>query len=213
MRKSVFMLATLLVAVTPAFAAHDEILRSDLPLWSGGEAEASPWDCSYENTIGKCMAFASGYWRRNQKDCGECTTWLSIEISSPIHGLLAVAQARAQQGLRDAISIPAVIVELGTGPSGAKLYAFQLGFREGSEYWLLSAKKEKDSLIKRILVLDPQCDTSVPGVKTREVDFASSVRTEYCSVSTKEALRRIAKVAAAREPLAVLEWVREAPED
>lgn len=204
--RRLFLVGCLAAAVLgmPAFAADDVLLRSDLPLWNESDEGVSPWACG---DIGRCTDFAMGYWQAVGGD------WIAFRIAGPFHGTYSITQARSEKGLMEALPNNGIMVALGETPSGKRLYALQIGFRGGSTFWLLSAEPPNGSITKKFKVLDVRCEDGGEGTRQRRWDGGATYRTDYCAVSSREALRNMALAAAKRKPVTDLVWVHDAPDE
>lgn len=103
-------------------------------------------------------------------------------------------------------ALPAYIFPLTPeGKGGMGLYALEIGFRDGSRYVLLSARNDEKQ-IDRATILDARCPTQLKGVHHR-VSTDRFFMTDYCSISTVDALEYMAREAINRQPYATMEWV------
>ncbi len=205
-RPAALALAAALLAA-PA-VAQSPPLRSDLPLWSGSEANVYPQHFADDDSFGCASIVRSGLWRWVEPD-GETSQWLLFRNRGAIHCAFDVTRGEAETGFETAIGDTAFFVRLGEVRLGARtteLFALQLGFRGGSEYVLLSAPRTRDVRL-RFAVLDSACRPS-----RRLSEPADVWASDYCVVRTRAALLAVARAAALRAPTATLEFVRAVPE-
>jgi len=207
------IVAALFLSVVPA--AAEELVRSDLPLWSIGEERVWPESANGRDGLpAQYTIFQPGEWRLVSPDCegseesDACQSWLRLSIASLFHGgfVVETASSRATlgQGGNGDGGI-ALIAELPMHRPGAKLYAVQIGFKGGSTYWLLSAA---DTIpVKKLSRLDAKCSDAPTGAYWREAKVRGYYLTGYCAVRDKAALRRMAEAALRRPPLSTWEFV------
>jgi hypothetical protein len=210
MKRFVCGLMLLLASATATLA--EELVRSDLPLWSNGGEGVWPADATSENgSPGHYTIFQPGDWRITARDCegaersDACQSWLRLSIASVFHGgfIFETASSRSALGSSSDGGV-GVIAELETRRRGTKLFALQMGFRGGSTYWLLSVAE--GTPIKRLTRLDVRCSDA--GGHWRERKPRGYYLTGYCAVADKVALRLMAEAALNRPPLSTWEWIR-----
>jgi hypothetical protein len=203
-------LALLLVSVLAASA--DELVRSDLPLWSNGGDGVWPESFASDTGVGHRTIFMTGDWRVTRRDCKEaeqsdaCQSWLRLSIASVFHGGFIIETAPSRPALNSSSDgHVGIIAELHARRRGARLYALQLGFQGGSTYWLLSAPA--DSPIRKLSRLDVRCGDGLDRARWREAKPRGYYLTGYCVVADRRALRLMAEAALNRPPLASWEWI------
>jgi hypothetical protein len=198
------------LALTATGAAADPWVRADIPVKTKDWQEPWPRGCSSKDEIAMCSRFETGNWRVRLTECGTaCEHWATLRFFSAIDGGYTYGEGYAEEpGAEPQGAEPAYIIPLAReGVGGVGLYALEVGFRDGSRYILLSTRND-GAMIDRASVLDTRCPVHMKGVEQRK----SSRRfffTEYCAVSSVEALEAMAREALGRAPYATMEWVRQ----
>ena len=210
MRLRAAIAASILSLCHQAHASGYTLIRSDLPLWSESDEGVWPVSVMTEGSFGMASIFSQGDWKVEETDCtsrdaDDCATWMSLQITSVFHPRFSFREALTREALKHTESEISVLVDLDQKSKGAKIFALQIGFRGGSRYMLVSASSETTP-IKQMTLLDARCLTGQPGVERRKAAFSSIYLTDYCSVSSKVALRSIAHDALRRAPLGRLSW-------
>ena len=209
-RKTLFVLIGLLLGGTPV-AAQDVMLRADLPLWTGAEGEELyPMHFSDGDSFGCSSNVQFGDYREVYANDPEHETWWRIGNYGVFHCGLLFSQASERTGLDFGFRDHAwtIVLDKVRTPYGElELLALQIGARGGSTYLLLS-RFTAGGVTATMNVLDPVC----PRGATRQRPHFDSWRTDYCAVASQSALRRIARAAARRPPVSVLEYVGPAPD-
>lgn len=207
-------LATVAVAVLVAGrgAAQDVLIRSDLPLWTG-EAAENLWPRHFfdQDTFGCASNVQFGDYRLTEPDESGgpggpgFESWWRLGNYGVFHCAYMFSRAGEQTELTLGFENHAWIVELGeqtTGAGTVELLALQIGARGGSTYLLLSRPKEP-ALSGHLTVLNPTC----PRGAIRRTQSLDVWLTDYCVVSSQNALRRMARDAAKKPPVGNLELV------
>ena len=200
-----------LLSVLSASASCAELVRSDVPMWSEVDDGVWPHGIVDDKTIGHGSIFMLGDWRRVDRTCSapetspDCESWLRLEIASVFHGGFSIDAAETRGNLDNSTGRSSLIVELRSGRRGLNLYAIQLGFMGGSEYWIASAPNR--SPITNLSLLDARCDDAGSYAHRRSAKFQSHWLTTYCVVQSKRALHLMSEAAINRPPIATLEWV------
>ncbi len=204
-RTALLALIGLLVAST-SVAAQDVMLRSDLPLWTGAEGEDFyPTNFSDADSFGCISNIRFGDYREVKVQDPDHVGWWRIGNYGVFHCALLLSQASERTeldtGFRDHAWV--IVLDKVQTPAGEiELLALQIGARGGSEYTLLS-RPTADEPGRLMAVLDPVC----PRHSSRQGRSLDVWRTDYCAVASQSAMRRIAREAFRRPPVAFLEYV------
>lgn len=206
----------ILLAGGASVAAQDVLLRADLPLWTGAEGEAFYPTPFYDDDSFGCMSNVRfGDYREVHAGDPEREAWWRIGNYGVFHCALLLSQTTERTeldaGFRDHAWV-IVLDRIQTAGGEIEVLALQIGARGGSTYTLLSRPVATPNTTMNVLA--PVC----PRGATRQRRGFDVWRTDYCVVASQSALRRIARDAARRPPVSVLEYVgpeleREAADD
>lgn len=202
----ILIATTLAVSFVPARA--ELWLKSDLPLVTKSHQLIWPKDCSTKDAFASCSRFALGNWRVRYADCSDCDTWLNLDIPN-FNGEGGMSYAETVHETDDPDPAePAGLILLTPEKSGGGIYAFEIGFRGGSRYVLVSAQNDGKT-VERASVLDVRCHPEWKGVSWRKSKEAETfiIATGYCVVTSIDQLTRMAEEALDRAPIATLQWV------
>lgn len=207
-RAAILLVIVLLTGWTPA-SAQDVLLRADLPLWTGADGEDF-YPKHFSETDGDSFSFGCssniqfGDYREVRANDPERVAWWRIGNYGVFHCALLLSEASERTELDTGFREHAWLVVLGkiqTSGGEIELLALQIGARGGSTYNLFSRSVGAPNTT--LSVLDPVC----PRGSTRRGRGIDVWRTDYCVVASQSALRRIAREAFRRPPVAALEYV------
>ena len=197
----------MLCVFSTAQASDDELynhlIHSDVPLWSSGNDNVWPQHFTYEDGFGCAHPSNFGDWRFTDSD-GE-HAWYRFQNHGVFHCWVNVYMADERGALEFAGHKPSFFVELANVDRKKvtyDLWAIQMGARPGSEYLFLARESEKE-LGDAYLVLQRKC----PRHNIRSGPNLSILKTDYCSINSKEELLRLAKKMLKKPPLGILEYV------
>src|SRR5688500_9981584 len=137
---------------------HDDIIHSDLPLWT--DADETVWPRALHGTgeIGCASRLRYGEWRYDEQDSSN-PTWYHMTNYGVLHCFMLVRNSESREALSGREPGPSFLIRLATisGPEGQiQLWAIQRGVRPGSNYILL-ARRSDSPLIEDFDVLQREC--------------------------------------------------------
>lgn len=209
------IVGTLMASALAWSASAQVLLHAETPLF-GNADQTWPEHFSSSDGFGCRPLINFGVWKRTEAPDPETpdepadTSWIRVDNYGVMHCAYILSTAYRKPFEWDGHEY-SLLVKLGSakGPRGPlDLYAFQKGFRPGSDYLLLAAEPAPDKLITRFFVLGFSC----PKAWQRGAGVIDVWRTDYCAAPDKAGLKRLAVEAAGRAPLATLEYVGPAPE-
>ena len=188
-----------------ALPAHSEMwIRADLPLDMKEFPKHWPRNCEPEpGMLAECSNFAMGNWSVDYLGCKDrCHRSMFLEA-----GGLRYAFAEGEDRFRAEPdgTPPTYIIPLSPDGAHPSLFAFEIGSHDGSRYILVSSEEVFGKTIEKASILDVRCPTQLKGVPHRSASLRE-VETDYCSISSEEALLFMANDALKRPPLARMEW-------
>lgn len=196
-------------SASPADIGYGAILRADIPLWRDiGDGAMWPRNFHSDTSFGCRHRIPLGLWRQTGEPDPETggrsdPEWRRIDNYGLIH-----CAAVFSEGKEPFTGDLGYVIDLGRDDAtGLHLLALQIGVRTGSTYELLAARTSADAGEERpptrLLVLNADCSVG----EIRGGDIIDIFFTEYCAVHSKRALKTIARRAARRPPVAMLEYV------
>lgn len=198
--------------VGPAAAEHDDLIHADLPLWTEQYEQMWPRAFHDKDSFGCAHTIRLGDWRLQSAGKDDPDEWLRLENYGVMHCYLVERRAYVRAGLTGGGWRYSVIVQLGRAPTPkgeAELWALQSGARPGSDYLLLATPAKREGVIAKFDVLRREC----PSGKFRDAGAIDILLTGYCAIDTRDELVKLARRMAGLPPLAVLEYVGEAPKE
>jgi hypothetical protein len=213
MRALLGVSVALLLAGTARAQSYDPI-RSDLPLLITNEnPDVYPRNFEDKKDFGSLFLPIGGDWacRQGKEDAanGCSDAWLTIRQDGLFHPKYMVwwtsdrPAAGASTPRQLEIGFAAKLGEVEGVEGKVELYDLQLGMRSGSEH-LLFAWYFGGGKVERMEMLDVRCHDHIgPGLQWRQRN-ADVWLTGYCAVDSIETLKRLAKDAAKRRPIAIL---------
>lgn len=204
MRTLISFLAVLSTLAALPVAAQD-LIRSDLPLWTGnGKDRLWPHHFSDGDGFGCSSPIAFGDWKSTSADDPDDVLWMRIGNYGAFHCAYIVETSDATPPAWAPFEY-AFLVELAPKPSDGdrRLFILQSGVRGGSQYTLLAARK--GGIVRKFDVLDAAC----PKSWIRDAGPIDVFLTRYCAAPSASALADLARAAAKKPPVGVLELVKE----
>ena len=206
---------SLIPALLAAFAAaqaepeecHQDLIHSDLPLWTHDNGILWPRAFGDGDSFGCQTRIRNGDWRYDETGIEDEPTWYRFANYGVFHCFMWVRNARERQGLAGGEPDGSFFIELGTAPGRdgpIELWALQRGPRPGSDYLLLS-RTAGTGAIAAFDVLQREC----PRDRVREGPPLSILITTYCAINSREELTQLARRMARLPALGRLTFVAE----
>lgn len=210
-----WVLAGLIGLAAPAAAQvvseppAEDLIHSDVPLYTDGTKEMWPQHFFDPDAIGGCTSrVAFGVWRYQDADNDEYDSgWQLFRNYGVMHCWAIFSSSEQREELLKAPAQPGFFVMI--GKAGAReLWLTQLGARPGSDYVLLSRTPAK-GIIKRFEVLQRDCPKSM----RRDPPNLDILITRYCAINSRGDLLALARRMVKLPPLGTLTWAADVPED
>ena len=184
-----------------------DVIHSDLPLFSGANAEVWPRAFADNDSFGCASRASFGDWalREIGAEPGEVAQWYRIGNYGAFHCFALLARSDERQALDGLEPRPTFFVLLGTAHAGGaetELWALEIGVRPGSEYLLLSRPPGQDP-VRSFNLLQAQC----PRANVRDAGVRAALLTRYCAINSRAALVRLARRMALLPPQGTLTFV------
>jgi len=183
---------------------YEDIIHSDLPLWSNGD-NVWPQQFSNENEFGCISPTKLGDWRFKTSD--DEYIWYRFQNYGVFHCWLNISEAYEQDHLNLANSQPSFFINLTDVDyefTNYTIWTIQMGARPGSSYLFL-ARESDAKLDAPYLILQRKC----PRRNVRSGPNLSILLTDYCSINSQKDLIRLAKNMLKRPPLGRLEYIEQ----
>ena len=209
MANPTFLIATLIAALLATQAEpderHQDLIHSDVPLWTHENGNLWPRGFGDAETFGCETRIGYGDWRYDETGIADEPTWYRFTNYGVFHCFMLVQEARERERLQGRESDPSFLIELGTvrGREGpVELWVLQRGATPGSDYLLLSRPADGGA-ITAFDVLQRQC----PRNRVRDGPPLSILITRYCAINSRQELTALARRMARRPPLGRLTFV------
>ncbi|WP_162143728.1 hypothetical protein [Hellea balneolensis] len=161
---------------------YDDLIHSDVPLWSASDDNVWPQHFTNEDEFGCVNRSKFGDWRFTDSDGDHM--WYRFQNYGVFHCWVNVYEAYERNELETAEHKPSFFVEL-TNVDSKKvnydLWAVQIGARHGSDYILLARESEK-KMSDNYLVLQRKCSRN----NIRSGPNLDILKTDYCSINSKK---------------------------
>ena len=189
-----------------------DLIHSDVPLLASGSDDYWPRSFTEGADFGCESRVAFGDWVLRESDGSDHDDpiWYSVRNYGAFHCFAQIGTASERSELAGADVRPSFFVRLGTERSRnatLELWAMQIGARPGSDYVLLS-REPTEGTIRSFSVLQRKC----PAAQFRTSGPLGILRTDYCSINSREDLRRLARRMLDLAPLGTMSVVPPQPE-
>ena len=191
-------------------ASAQDLIHSDLPLWSERHAEQI-WPKAFVDglSFGCAYNIQLGDWKFTGAAPSFLGEWLRFDTIGVESCAFLVGEGERQDGLDGATSKPAFLIDLGaseTGQSGVGIWALQVGMRPGSDYLLLTSVASAKP-VARFRILPVHC----PATNRRFGESLAHLDNSYCAIGSRAELTALARQMAKLEPVGELKFVAPAP--
>jgi hypothetical protein len=190
---------------------HQDLIHSDVPLWTHEQGNLWPRAIGDADSFGCQTRIRFGDWRYDEAGVADEPTWYRFSNYGVFHCFMWVRDARERRDLAGREPDGSFFVELGTarGREGlVELWALQRGSRPGSNYLLLS-RAAGTGAISEFEMLQREC----PRDRLREGPPLSVLITSYCAINGPRELTQLARRMAQLPALGRLTFVAAAEEE
>ncbi len=202
------ILAALAASGCRASEPSDDLIHSDLPLWTDYR-DLWPRPFATTNEFGCTHKIALGQWREQREERG-AEEWIRLGNYGASHCYLTEVRTYHPEGVSHSGFRYASLVDLGdaVGLGGpVRLWALQSGARPGSDYLLLASQRDQGP-IRSFTILQRRC----PKGRVRDGGQIDILLTRYCAINSPKELSNLARQMAWLPRLGRLTYVGPVPE-
>ena len=185
-------------------SAQDDLIHSDIPLFSYDSKYVWPKRVSDADSVGCIHPIKLGYWEYREQD--EIERWFRLDNYGAFHCFIVIRDARDHEALdyyEGKLSRLIQISKFETTDRGRRvLWALQIGGKPGSDYLFLTSY-DNEIIATTFEVLQRDCPDKNIRMSSRDDDLD----TQYCAINTQEELIALAKEMASRPALGHLSFV------
>lgn len=192
----------------------DELIHSDLPLYTFEWEELWPRNFRDEDSFGCASRVAFGDWKFHPGRANEYSSayWIRIDNYGVFHCAANFYTADARDELADGEFERGFFVNIGESTRGSEpweLWVLQQGTVPGSSYVLLARQPDEPGIIDNFRILQRHCpEGHVRKVDGVGLDVWSS---RYCAINSHSELLELASRMLRLPPLGVLERIGDPP--
>lgn len=182
---------------------YDNLIHSDVPLWSASDDNVWPRHFAHEDELGCANRIKFGDWLFTNSD--NENIWYRVQNYGVFHCWVNIYEAREREKLEFKEHKPSFFVELTSlkyENVEYDLWAIQIGVRPGSDYLLLARESEK-KLGDPYFVLQRKC----PRSNIRSGPNLDILLSDYCAINSKMDIIELAKMMLKRPPLGILAYI------